>query len=166
MNSIYVKTVLYSYANLEEVMEQIDDLVERRALMSMNDFSPCVEQCEKIIDLTYQKDVLIDLKIFCDKAFSRLSDHELDCLDYKYFKKKPKSYYVGFDAESRNYFRKQVRLLSRVAERFNKVGLTDEWFLSNALKVNFLSELLRRVKKMEDRKKKRFLQTEGFKQVA
>ena len=47
MNVYYAKTVLYAYANVDAVVEQIDELVEKKALSSMRDFSPCEEQCEK-----------------------------------------------------------------------------------------------------------------------
>ena len=166
MNLIYTKTALYAYANLQEVMAQIDDLVERKALLSMSDFSPCIEQCEKIVDLIWQKDTLIELKAFCDRVLSKLTPYDLDCLDYKYFKKKPKEYYVDFDAESRNYFRKQTRLVNLIAKSFDKMGLTDDWFENNALKVNFMIELLRRVKIHEEKSKQNKVLKVDFKRVA
>ncbi|MBO7149708.1 MAG: hypothetical protein J6V71_02325, partial [Clostridia bacterium] len=93
MNIYYTKTVLYAYANIDAVKEQIDDFVERKALSSMSDYTPCIEQCESILNYTAQKIALIELKEFVEKALSKLSPYELDCLDYKYFKKKPKEYY-------------------------------------------------------------------------
>ena len=134
MKLIYTKTVLYAYASIETVKEQIDDFVERKALSSISDYSPCIEQCEKIINFTAQKIALIELKQMVESALKKLSAFELDCLDYKYFKQKPKQYFLGFDYESRGYFRKQVLIAKKVSVLFDKVGLTDGWFEKKLLK--------------------------------
>lgn len=154
MNLNYTKTVLYAYANIEAVKEQIDDFVESKALSSMRDFSPCIEQCEKILNYTTQKIALIELKGFVDKILNKLTSYELDCLDYKYFKQKPKEYYVNFDSESRNYFRKQVSLVKKVSEMLDRVGLTNDWFEKNCLTTSFFLELLKRVQHYDKQCKK------------
>ena len=154
MNLYYTKTVLYAYANIEEVKEQIDDFVERKALSSISDYSPCIEQCEKILNFTAQKISLIELKEMVKKALSKLTEFELDCLDYKYFKQKPKKYYIGFDYESRNYFRRQVLLAKKVSTLFERVGLTDKWFEKNCLNTSFFVELLKRVELYEKQSRK------------
>ena len=149
MNIYYTKTVLYAYANIEAVKEQIDDFVERKALSSMSDYTPCIEQCESILNYTAQKIALIELKEYTEKVLKKLSGYELDCLDYKYFKKKPKEYYNDFDCESRGYFRRQVSLVKKISEHFESVGLTDDWFKKNLLTTNFFKELLKRVELQE-----------------
>ena len=149
MKHNYTRTILYAYANIDAVKEQIDDFVESKALSSMRDFSPCIEQCEKILDYTAQKVALIELKEFTEKALKKLSSYEMDCLEYKYFKRKPKEYFIGFDYESRSYFRKQVSLIKRLSEYFDGVGLTDNWFEKNCLNTNFFKELLKRVEQYE-----------------
>ena len=151
MKDNYTRTILYAYANIEGVKEQIDDFVERKALSSMKDFSPCIEQCEKILEYTAQKVALIELKEFVDRAIKKLSGYELDCLEYKYFKRKPKEYFIGFDYESRSYFRKQIRLVKKIGESFESMGLTDIWFEKNCLNTNFFKELLRRVESYESK---------------
>ncbi len=149
MNIYYTKTVLYAYANIETVKGQIDDFVERKAISSMSDYTPCIEQCESILNYTAQKVALIELKELVEKVLKKLSNYELDCLDYKYFKQKPKEYYTDFDCESRGYFRRQVSLVKKIAENFENVGLTDEWFKKNLLTTNFFKELLKRVEEQE-----------------
>ena len=74
MTHNYTRTILYAYANIDAVKEQIDDFVESKALSSMRDFSPCVEQCEKILDYTAQKVALIELKEFTEKALEKVAD--------------------------------------------------------------------------------------------
>lgn len=150
MKTLYAKCILYSYANLEQIMEQIDKLIEKKALESMNDFSPCITQCEKILNLTEQKGALITLKIICDNLFSKLSKYELDCLDYKYFRRHKKEYFIDFDCTSRGYFRRQIRLAIKVATRLEKLGITDDWFEDNCLSTDFFKELLKRVKQKEE----------------
>jgi len=154
MNLFYTKTVLYAYPNIEAVMEQIDDLVERKALSSINDFTPCLQQCEKILDFTQQKKALIDLKVMADQALERLTKEQSDCLEYKYFKRKPKEYFSDMDTDSRGYFRRQVSLVNKMAKLFDKVGITDEWFSVNCLNMDFFKELLRRVISYEEQCKK------------
>ncbi len=149
MNIYYTKTVLYAYANIEAVKEQIDDFVERKALSSMSDYTPCIEQCESILNYTAQKVALIELKEIVSKVLKKLSDYELNCLDYKYFKQKPKEFYKDFDCESRGYFRRQVCLIKKIADLFENVGLTDEWFKKNLLTSNFFKEMLKRVEQQE-----------------
>ena len=154
MNLYYAKTVLYAYPNIEAVMEQIDELVERRALLSMNDFTPCIDQCEKILDFTAQKDTLINLKLMVEKVMEKLTENQIDCLEYKYFKRKSKEYFKDFDFTSRCYFRRQITLINKLKIAFDRVGLTDEWFEENCLRMDFFSELLRRVKIYEEQSKK------------
>ena len=145
MNINYAKSVLYAYPNIDSIMEQIDELVEKKALSSMTDFTPALWQYEKILSYTAQKDMFIHLKLTAGKVLSKFTEDELDCLDYKYFKLKPKEYYVNFDASSRAYFRKQVKLAKLFAERLERAGIDDGWFESNCLETDFFKELLKRV---------------------
>lgn len=145
MNVYYAKTVLYAYPNIKEIIEQIDELVERKALCSINDYSPCIEIAEKILDFTSQKVTLIELESVAKRALCKFTQEEMDHLDYKYFKKKPKKYYDGFDAESRGYFRRQIRIVKIFSERLEKLGANDEWFEKNCLKMDFFKEMLKRV---------------------
>lgn len=149
MNIFYAKSILYAYPHLEGIMEQIDELVEKSAFSSMTDFSPAIFQCEKILDFTRQKDVLIKLKLAADKALTSFLSDEIDCFDYKYFKLKPKEYYEEFDFSSRAYFRKQIRIAKLFAERMEKAGINDGWYESNCLTVDFFKDLLVRVKEHE-----------------
>ena len=145
MNVYYAKTVLYAYPNIEAVIEQIDELVERKALCSINDYSPCIEIAEKILDFTSQKVALIELNELASRGLKNFTQEDLDHLDYKYFKQKPKEYYKDFDFTSRGYFRRQQRLIKQFSERMEKVGATDEWFEKNCLTMDFFKELLKRV---------------------
>ena len=150
MNVLHAKSILYAYPNLETIATQIDELVMKRALGSMSDFSPAIEQYERIIDLTEQKTVLFELEILTEKILKTFSKEEIDCLDYKYFKGKPKEYYSNFDSSSRNYFRRQVRVAQKFADRLEKLGFTDRDFEEKCLKIDFFKQLLKRVKEHEE----------------
>lgn len=140
----YEKTVLYLYPMLESIISQIDGIVMKRALASFSDTSPCAEQAERIIKYIGIKDMLIALKLKTDKLLSSFTEDELKYFEYKYFRRKPKSYYEGFDTECRNYFRKQQRLLERFSRRLNSAGMTAEWF-SPYLEIPFVKDLSRRI---------------------
>ncbi|MBQ8197235.1 MAG: hypothetical protein IJZ73_04155 [Clostridia bacterium] len=149
MNLLYTKTLLTSYANLENVMAQIDELAVKKALASANDYSPCATQCEKIIELNFQKDVIHVLKLTMDGILKKTAKKDLDLLDYKYFKRRPRAYYKDFDSSSRTYFRNQVRVAKEFGDKLDRIGISDEWFEENCLSTEFFSELYKRVKEHE-----------------
>ena len=167
MNVLYAKVVLYAYAHLTDLAEQIDEIVEKKALSSAADFSPAIRQYERIVELTYQKSVLFSLKICADKALSVFSETDKQCLDYKYFHRLKKEDYAGFDPASRKYFRLQIRLAKRFADEMEKAGFTDERFSEECLSTEFFREMLKRVKERENlnRKNKSAKEKERIKAV-
>ena len=150
MKNTYCKCMLYAYPNVDQLLEQLDTLVEKKALSSMDDFSPCIEQCESILSLTAQKDVLILLKVKLDKILCQFSSEEKELLDYRYFKQKPKENYIGFDFSSRSYFRRQEKVLKKINFCCESEGLNDQWFEKECLKNNFFVGLLRGVCQREE----------------
>ena len=154
MNVLYAKVALYAYAHLDALAEQIDEIVEKKAFSSSMDFSPALNQCENIICLTYQKDIVFALKLCVQEALKGFSEHETKCLDYKYFRTKPKEDYGDLDVSSRGYFRLQIRLAERFAERLEKAGFSDERFKDECLSMDFFREMLRRVKEKENLNRK------------
>lgn len=150
MNILYAKSVLYAYPHLESIAEQIDELVMKKALGSMTDYSPATEQCLKIINLTEQKTVLFELDILTEKILSKFTKDEMDCLDYKYFKRRPKEYYKEFDSSSRSYFRKQIRLAKKFSEKLEKAGFNDGVFEEKCLQIEFFVQLLKKVSEREE----------------
>ncbi len=155
MNNYYAKTILYAYPNLLSLMEQIDELVEKKAFASMGNFTPAIAQCEKILGLTDQKKILIKVKIVVDKVLQKFAVDELDCFAYKYFKNKPKEYFKNFDASSRGYFRKQIKLINLFSKRLEYCGIDDDWFIKNCLTIDFFKELYKRVLEYEKVSNKR-----------
>ncbi len=147
----YGKAILYIYPVLEEVASQIDELVLQKAMASFSDTSSCQAQAERIIDLIYQKDLLLALKVCADEVLSQFGEEDRKCFEYKYFKRKPKSYFEGFDATDRKYFRRQVRVLDEFCLKLEKRGITREKFEKDYLQMEFIRDLVRRVEKSEKR---------------
>ena len=145
MNEYYSKTVLYAYKSLSAVMAQLDDLVLKKAVASMVDFSPCEKIAEKILDITAQKDVIYLLKEKTALALSKLTDDERLILDYKYFKSMGKDAYAELDFTSRAYFRKQIRVAVKFGNKLSALGIDDAFFEQYCLKIDFFRELYKRV---------------------
>ena len=145
MNIYYAKVALYAYPNLEKILEQIDEIVERKALSSMYDFTPCEHQSEKILRFTHQKDILIEMKLVLDKILKKFTDNELDLFDYKYFRIKDKEYYKDFDFSSRVYFRNQNKAVKKFAKYLEESGYDEKFFENRIFKIDFFVELLKRV---------------------
>lgn len=149
MNVLYAKCLLYAYSNLDGIAEQIDELVYKKALASISDFSPCEEQCYKIITLSYNKRIILKLKKILTEYFKKCDKDMLDYFDYKYFRIRPRSHYKNFDSTSRAYFRKQIKYCKVFAEKIEKYGITDAWFEENCLSTSFFKDMLARVKEHE-----------------
>ena len=80
MNVLYAKVALYSYAHLDALAEQIDELVEKKAYSSSMNFSPAIAQYENILGLTYQKDIIYALKLCVRAALEKFTEREKECL--------------------------------------------------------------------------------------
>ena len=150
MNNIFVKSILYTYSVIDDLCAQMDDLVVRRAVSSMQNFSPADKQFEKVITLTEQKKTLILVCKVLEEVMETLSEEERDLLDYKYFKKKPKSYYKDFDYLSRSYFRRQSVLVDKISVRFENRGINDAFIKEKCLSIKFFREMIKRVAERED----------------
>ncbi len=143
MNVYFAKAALYAYPNLEDVAAQIDEHVERTAIASMDNFSPCIEQCETILEFTYQKDCLFALKLYIEETLNKLKKIERDLIGYKYFREKDNQDLSGINLKSRAYFRRQTIIIGKVARILEKLGATDKWFEETCMNIAFFKKLLR-----------------------
>ena len=146
MKKEYVKTLLYTYPHIRKTIERIDQIVMKKALNSMTEYDNCLLQCEYVVGLTMQKALLTEMFYYVDKVVSRFTKEERDCLDYKYFKSKPKEYFQNMDLSSRNYFRKQQYLINEVSKYLGWLGLGDEWFDKLCSGVPIVKKMLYSVK--------------------
>ena len=141
----YAKTLLYAYPVMDKLIEQTDALIEKKALASMNDCSPCEEQCERIIQMMNKKDIYLHIRLVVDEAVAKLTEEERQCVEYKYFKNKPKEYFTLVEPKSRNYFRKQKLIAEKICVELERLKINDEWFEKKCLVLYFFKKLLSRV---------------------
>lgn len=160
MNVLYAKVALYSYAHLDAIAEQIDEVVEKKAFSSSMNFAPAINQFQDIIDLTYQKQVVFALGLCVKDALKVFTEREMLCLDYKYFRRRKKEEYAGLDVTSRGYFRLQLRLAEKFAKELEKAGYSDERFEKECLSIDFFREMMKRVKEKENLSRKNKTATE------
>lgn len=149
MNNLYAKAILYSYTNLESLCNVIDEQVEKRALTSIDDCSSALEQYNKILACTAQKDLIIDLKIIVDAILQKFSTEDRQLIEYKYFKKKLPSNVDRTAFKTRAYYRKQVRLAEKFAQKLPLYGIDESYFEKNYLSIDFFKQLLRKVEEVE-----------------
>lgn len=150
----YQKTILYVYPNLKRYVDGIDDLVEKAAVNSFYDLTPCEIQANNILRLIENKELLIELKLLIDDALKAFSNEEIKYFEYKYFKRKPKSFFFELDTQSRNYFRKQLRLLAKFTKIINGLGINEETF-EKYLKIGFISNVYDRVVYLDEKSKEK-----------
>ncbi len=157
MKSIYVKTILTAYKSLNSVVKQIDELVLKRALASFGDYSPCEEQCEKMVKLMLQKEDILRLSDKVSQVVAKLNENDFRLLDYKYFRTHSKEYYkaCGTDFTSRQYFRRQIAIAKKFGDKLEKSGITDKVFEEVYLKTDFFASLKRRISEGEKRREKK-----------
>lgn len=144
MKKIYAKVMLYAYPCCDSLIGQIDELVEKKAVASMNDFSPCENQCFKILSLTDNKRKIIALKNAIEKTLNKFAELDRLIFDYRYFKTLKKDGYGDYDFSDRKYFRRQNVLLSAFAEKIERTGITDEVFEKEYMSIDFFREMKRR----------------------
>ncbi len=145
MKKIYVKTLLYAYPNVRKIIKRIDELVSKKAMSSMTDFTSCQEQCEKIVKLTVQKGILFEITYYIDKILLRFEPEERAYIEYKFFKTKTNEQLEGIDLSSRNYYRRQDKLLEHICNCFDWLNLSDDWFEKECKRVPYVKKLLQSV---------------------
>ncbi len=149
MNSMYTKTVLYAFPLLDKIIERIDDVIECRAMSSMDNYEPCFNQAERIVIYSMQKMALLGLKMTTERLINSFTKANADCVEYKYFKRKDKEYFKDFDYTSRNYFRKQTKIVELLCVLFEKHGYDDARFEQDFLSIPFMRDLYYRTRRHE-----------------
>ena len=120
MNTLYTKVLLYTYPNISSLIDQIDELVEKKAISSMDSTLPCIEICNSVINLIKEKDLYLKLMVVLEDVLKTLSEDEMLCVEYKYFLEKDKFKHIDFDYTSKQYFRRQNAIIEKVRKRIEK----------------------------------------------
>ncbi len=146
----YGKTILSCYTLLDKIANQLENLIKNRARNSFFDYSNAFTMASRILELGETRKELLYLKEITTEVLNELSQEDKTLISYKYFKIMPKN--EDFDHTSRNYFRKQVRALSRFTALLKAKGFTQEWFFNNYLKIAFISGLHQKILNEEGKK--------------
>ncbi len=149
LNTLYTKVLLYAYPNIESLIDQIDELIEKKALSSMDSQQPCIEICNSVIGLIKEKDLYLDLMVTLDGIFENFTEEEMLCIEYKYFLVRDKVKFRDFDYTSKQYFRRQNKILEKIKRRLEKRGYDDNFFKEKYMPIKFINSLLRGVKERE-----------------
>ena len=169
VNTLYTKVLLYTYPNIESLIDQIDELVEKKSLSSMDSQEPCIDICNSIIALIKEKDLYLDLMVILDGIFEDFTEEEMLCIEYKYFLVRDRVKFRDFDYTSKQYFRRQNKILEKIKRRLDKRGYDDNFFKEKFLPIRFFKSLLRGVKEREkhiNKNKKAQVQLEDEKAFA
>lgn len=135
----YAKVILLAYPYLDDAVALIDKQVEKRCKLSFYSTKPCYLYAEKITELISDKRYLILLKEKIGKLLSKLTDEERLLIGYKYFKNRP---IEGFDYKSRQYFRKQNKVLEKFNKMLEAIKLNEETFLKHYGKIQYIKSVM------------------------
>ena len=146
----YVKTILSCFIALDSVIEQIENVIKKKARNSFYEYQGAERLANEVLSLCNIRLDLIDLKEKTANSLNKLSDEDKILIAYKYFGIMPED--ENFDHTSWNYFRKQIRAIERFSKILEKQGMTYEYFLKTYMKIHYISEAYNKMVK-EDGKK-------------
>lgn len=170
MNTDFVKAILYVYPTMGALADAARTAAENKALLSYRSRFDAMHDLEEVAEEVFLGERLDSLKNLTDRVLSRLSKEECFLLEYRYFRRKKMLIKFGQElcCSERNYFRKQERLLRKIAAQFSLNGVTEEYFLKAFEKSVCLMKVYRAIKsggelKICARREKRTLHFQGSK---
>ena len=131
MNAEYVKAILYVYPMMEALADAARGAAKNKALLSYRSGYDALHDLEAVAEEILLGDRLDGLKTVLDCILAGLSKEERFLLEYRYFRRKRELKKFGEElvCSERSYFRKQNRLLMKIASRLAAKGVTVSYFL-------------------------------------
>ncbi|MBD5636766.1 MAG: hypothetical protein HDP28_02950 [Clostridia bacterium] len=131
MNTDFVKAILYVYPTMGALSEAARGAAENKALLSYRSRFNAMHDLEEVAEEIFLAERLDSLKRITENLLARLDKEELFLLEYRYFRRKKMLAKFGEEVpcSERNYFRKQEKLLRKIAAQFSLNGVTEEYFL-------------------------------------
>ena len=141
-----VKAILYSYPQLRAIEEGYLQHIRNKAVLSIDGRESAERVAEALAKEIIQKGLVNELYEVASKALSGLTPEENLLLDIRYFGKLDRvkrafaQKYAGIADEymrfvhfwsERTYFRKQKKLLAKLAAKFVTLGIDKERFLKD-----------------------------------
>lgn len=147
MDFLFVKVLLYAYPKLRAVAEAVSVGIENKAALSFRSSDSALTVAEKIMGEIVLRENIDCAADAIDKVLDALSEDELYCLEYKYFRRKRvlKERFGSFvpACSERNYYRKQAELLKRVFFLLTVQGWTETRFFEAFGEFGFFMKLYR-----------------------
>ena len=129
------------------MIDGFEKLAEYKAISSFGNCAKTLKQMQEIIMINSQKARVIQLKDIAENLLGELSIKERMLIEYKYFKYKMPE---GFDYNSRNYFRAQIRVFNKLVKKMNERGYDQDWFESNFLDIFVLDNKYKKLKRLKE----------------
>ncbi len=126
-NKAWAKTLLEIYKYLETICNSIDDLVKKASMSGYGCYGNSVRYtADKILDLTYKKQKLINIKVLIEDSLSKLSNENIKILTLFYIDGvKAKDLSSMYNINIRTLFRRKSMALSKLADMFKVNGFTN-----------------------------------------
>lgn len=141
----YAKVVLFAYPYLQDAALAIDRQIEKRCRLSFYSQQPCFDYAEKIAKLISDKRYLLLLDEKISAVLKRFSEEERILIGYKYFKNRP---IEGFDYKSRQYFRRQIKVLEKFSKMLDLIGLDEKTFHKLYSHIPYIKSIMLRVEQL------------------
>ena len=131
MSNDYVKAILYVYPAMGALAEAARGAAENKALLSYRSRFNAMHDLEEVAEEIFLAERLDSLKITTENLLADLNSEELFLLEYRYFRRKKFLAKFGGSVlcSERSYFRKQEKLLRKIASQFSLNGIKEEYFL-------------------------------------
>lgn len=127
MKNDYVKVLLYAYPSLPRIAEAVGTGAENKAFLSFRAYGSAFGIAERVVEEILVKNNLERVYCALREAVSRCTDQEKFLLEYKYFRRKRELKDCDESALSeRTYYRRQQRLLKKIAEQLAAQDWTEE----------------------------------------
>lgn len=145
----YQKAMLYLYPRLGRYAEDLEQYITAKALASSlgrEDTETCVQT---MIDCAYARDCCGRLQALLDGVLAQLTEEERQMLEYKYFRRKEpaRAAPLPFSCSQRTYYRRQLRLESKLNACFLRQGMDEGRFERAFGEVPFVRHVYERIRK-------------------
>ena len=154
----YIRTVLYAYPQLQGIENGYKDHISNQAILSHDSRVATEKLMIYLMDEIQRKEKVAELKKIVKKATENLSLEEKLLLDTRYFGKADavKRIFAAVKAgiaqgeytkvkpwTKRTYFRRQDKLLKKIAQRLTALGFTEKVFLDEYAQLDGVAEIYR-----------------------
>ncbi len=137
----YQKTMLLLYPRLERYARDLGQYARAKAAASALGRESAEESIRTVLDCVYAQGCCEQLKALLDGVLGELTEEERLLVSYKYFRRGT----AELGCSPRTYYRRQLRLESKLNARFLQRGMSERWFLHTFADVPAVRHVYERV---------------------